>query len=119
VADDRFERHATYHNGGYSDSYAVHHRKQVIVEEQSKPRAVKPPPKPRTKSQSRQRRVKEIENEIAICENQPAELTNQLAKPAADWRPAECPGIGRRQNELQSQLESLYSEWETATVPAN
>jgi ATP-binding cassette subfamily F protein 3 len=109
---------ATYHNGSYSDYYELHHRKQVIVEEESKPRTVKPPPKPRTNSQSRQRRrAEEIENEIATCENQLAELNNQLAKPAADWGREEYTGIGRRQDELQAQLESLYSEWETATIP--
>jgi ATP-binding cassette subfamily F protein 3 len=112
---------ATYHNGSYSDYYAIHHHKQVIVEEQSKPRAVKPPPKPRTSTnpQSRQRRrAEEIENEIATSENQLAELTNQLAKAAADWGPEEYAAIGRRQDELQAQLESLYSEWETVTVPS-
>ena len=108
---------ATYHNGSYSDYYAVHHHKQVIVEEQPKPRAMKPLPKPRTNSQSRQRRrAEEIEKEIATCENQLAELTNQLAKPPADWRPEEYADIGRRQDELQAQLELLYKEWETVTV---
>jgi ATP-binding cassette subfamily F protein 3 len=107
---------ATYHNGAYSDYYATHHIKQVIVEEQPKPRVVKPPPKPRTNPQSRQRRkAVEIENEIATRENELAQLTDQLATPAPDWGPEEYAAIGRRQDELQAELKSLYSEWEAAT----
>lgn len=105
---------ATYHTGTYTDFYAVHHRKEAIVQQQTKPRTVPPLPKPRANPQSRQRRrVEEIENEIATCESQLTELTNQLARPAADWGPAEYAAIGRRQDELQAQLDSLLSEWET------
>ena len=111
---------ATYHNGSYSDYYAIHHRKQVIVEEPRKLRTMKPPSKTRANPQlgQRRRKIEEIESEIAVVEQQLAELTSQLAKPAADWGPEDYAGIGRRQEELQAQFESLYSEWETATDPA-
>jgi ATP-binding cassette, subfamily F, member 3 len=111
---------ATYHNGSYTDFYKVHHLNQVIIEEESKPRQLKPLPKPRTNPQSKQRRrAEEIENEIANCESELAELANQLAKPAADWGPEEYSAIGLRQQELHQRLESLYREWETATVPSD
>ncbi len=109
---------ATYHNGSYSDYYAIHHHKQVIVEEQPKPPAMKPPPKPRANPQSRKRRsVEEIENKIATRENELVQLNNQLAEPGADWGPEEYAAIGRRQDELQSELKSLYGEWEAETLP--
>jgi chromosome segregation ATPase len=90
----------------------------VIVPEEPKPRAVKPPPSPRANPQARKgRRVEEVEKEIASCENQLADLTSQLSRPAADWTAKDYAEIGRRQEELQAQLESLYREWETVTVP--
>ena len=110
---------ATYHNGSYSDYYAIHHRKQVFVEEPSKQQIVKRSAKTRPNPQTGQRRRKaeEIEAEIAALEQQLGELTNQLAEPSTDWGPEEYAVIGRRQNELQAQLEPLYGEWEAANVP--
>jgi ATP-binding cassette subfamily F protein 3 len=109
---------ATYHNGTYSDYYAVHHHNQVIVPEEPKPRAVKPPPSPRANPQARKnRRLEKIEEEIAMYENELADLTSQLEKPAANWGRAEYAAIGHRQQELQAQLELLYREWESATIP--
>ena len=109
---------ATYHNGSYTDFYAIHHHKQVIVEEPAKQQTVKPSPKPRTNPQAgqRRRRAEEIEAEIAAAEQQLAELTDRLARPAADWGPEEYAAIGRRQNELQAQLALLYSEWDATMV---
>lgn len=110
---------ATYHNGSYSDYYAVHHRKQLIVVEPSKPRTVKPSPRTRPNPQPGQqrRKVEEIELKVAALERQLVELTNQLAQPDIEWGPEEYATIGRRQDELQAQLEVLYAEWETATIP--
>jgi ATP-binding cassette subfamily F protein 3 len=105
---------ADYHTGSYSDFYAIHHRKQGIIEEQTKPRAVRPQSKSRVNPQlkPRRRKVEEIESEIATLEARLAELTDQLASPAADWGPEKYAEIVQRQHELQAQLESLYSEWE-------
>jgi ATP-binding cassette subfamily F protein 3 len=114
----------TYHNGSYTDFYAIHHQKQVIVEapvkQQTAKQSPKQSPKPRTNPQAGQRRRKaeEIEADIAAAEQQLAELTDRLAKPAVDWGPEEYAAIGRRQNELQAQLEPLYAEWETVNAPA-
>jgi ATP-binding cassette, subfamily F, member 3 len=108
---------ADYHTGSYSEFYAIHHRKPLTVEETPRPRAARPPAKSRVNPQlkPRRRQVQEIEAEIATLEARLAELTDQLASPAADWGPEKYAEIGQRQNELQSQLESLYSEWDAAT----
>ena len=92
----------------------------MVVEEPSKQRTVRPSPKPRPNPQrgQRLRKAEEIESEIAALEEQLGELTNQLAKPSADWGPEEYAGIGRRQNELQARLEPLYREWEAANPPS-
>ncbi|MEN3333317.1 MAG: ATP-binding cassette, subfamily er 3 [Blastocatellia bacterium] len=109
---------ADYHTGSYSDFYAIHHRKSLTVDEQPKPRAAKSQAKPRVNPQlkPRRRKVEEIESEIAALEARLAELTGQLASPAADWGPEKYAEIGQRQNDLQAQLEALYSEWEAATA---
>ena len=110
----------TYHNGSYTDFYAIHHHKQVIVEEPVNQQTVKPSPNPRPNPQAGKprRKVEEIESEVAALEQQLAELTERLARPAANWGPEEYAAIGRRQNELQAQLEPLYKEWETVTASA-
>ena len=108
---------ATYHNGSYSDYYALHHRQQTtVVTEERRPPAQKKVSKPRAVSKTRQQRnLQEIEAEIASCEAELAELNNQLSTPQAAWGPDDYVGIGRRQQELQAQVESLYIEWEGIT----
>jgi len=110
---------ADYHTGSYSEFYAIHHRKLLMVEETPRPRAAKSPSKPRVNPQlkPRRRQIQEIESEIATLEARLAELTDQLANPAADWASEKYAEIGQRQNDLQTQLESLYSEWDAATQP--
>ncbi|MFL6214406.1 MAG: ABC-F family ATP-binding cassette domain-containing protein [Blastocatellia bacterium] len=105
---------ADYHTGSYSDFYATHHRKPLIVDNQPKPRAAKASAKPRVNPQlkPRRRKVEEIETEIATVEARLAELSNQLASPAADWGPDKYAEIGQQQHDLQAQLDALYGEWE-------
>ena len=104
---------ATYHNGSYSDYYALHHRQQSIAADEKKSTAVKQRSNPRVASKARpQRGSEEVEVEIASCENELADLHRQLETPQPDWGPDEYAGIGRRQAELQERLESLYGEWE-------
>jgi ATP-binding cassette, subfamily F, member 3 len=111
---------ADYHTGSYSDFYAIHHRKPSVDKEAAKPRPAKPQAKTRVNPQlkPRQRKAEEIEKEIATVEAKLAELSDQLANPAADWGREKYAEIGERQHELQAQLESLYSEWEAATTPS-
>jgi ATP-binding cassette subfamily F protein 3 len=105
---------ATYHNGSYSDYYALHHRQQIIAAEEKKSSpTVKQRPKPRAVAKMRTSRgIEEVETEIASCENELADLNRQLETPQPDWGPDEYAVIGRRQEELQARLESLYDEWE-------
>jgi len=107
---------ATYHNGSYSDYYTLHHRQQTIVAEERRPPSQKKVSKPRAVSKTRhQRSIEEVEAEMASCEAELAELNNQLSTPQAAWGPDDYAGIGRRQQELQAQVESLYLEWEGIT----
>jgi ATP-binding cassette, subfamily F, member 3 len=107
---------ATYHNGSYSDYYALHHRQQTIVADERKKPAEKRPPKKRAASKARpQRSIEEIEAEISSCEAELSELNNQLAVPQPDWRPDDYSRIGRLQQELQARIERSYLEWEGIT----
>jgi ATP-binding cassette subfamily F protein 3 len=107
---------ATYHNGSYSDYYALHHRQQTIVADERKKPAEKRPPKTRAASKARpQRSIEEIEAEISSCEAELSELNNQLAVPQPDWRPDDYSRIGRLQQELQARIERSYLEWEGIT----
>ena len=110
---------ATYHNGNYKDYYDLHHRKQVETQSEPKPRTVKPAPKPRPPSKIKVRKVEEVEAEIANCELQLTELADSLSSPAQGWGPEDYAQIGRRQEELQKELESLYREWEEVTIDSN
>ena len=109
---------ATYHNGSYSDYYAIHHRKQVIVEEPSKQRMLRQSPKPRTNPQPGQRRRKaeDLESEIAMLEQQLAEVTAEIANPAPDWAHEKYAEISARQHQLHEQLEALYAKWEATSA---
>lgn len=114
-----FENGTTdYHAGSYSDFYAIHHRKPMAIEEQPKPRAGKSQAKPRVNPQlkPRRRKTEELESEIALLEGQLTELADQLANSVADWGPEKYVEIGQRQHDLQTRLESLYSEWEAVTA---
>lgn len=107
---------ATYHNGSYSDYYALHHRQQIVAADEKKAPAVKQRSKPRVTSKPRpQRGIEDVEAEITSCENELADLHRQLETPQPDWGPDEYAGIGRRQEELQAVLDSLYVEWEGIT----
>ena len=120
-----FENGATdYHTGSYTDFYAVHHQAQRAkapeTAPQQKARSSRTSASPRKNPQlkSRRRKVEEIESEVARLEGQLSDLADQLANPAADWGPEKYAEIGGRQGELQTQLESLYREWESAN-PGN
>ena len=109
---------ATYHNGNYKDYYDLHHRKPVEMKPEPKPRTVKAMPKARP-AKVKVRKVEEVEAEIANCELQLTELADRLSSPAQGWVPEDYAEIGRRQEELQKQLESLYREWEEVTIESN
>ncbi|HXG94347.1 MAG TPA: ABC-F family ATP-binding cassette domain-containing protein [Blastocatellia bacterium] len=113
---------ATYHVGSYSDFYAVHHRKQTVSDEPpAKRRAAPKPEKPRVKAPAKQRRrsVEEIEKEIHQMEEEMAALSAKLATPAPDWGPNEYAEIGNRQEEISSQLDKLYAEWESVITDSH
>ena len=107
---------ASYHMGTYSDYYAVHHRKQSQIEEPApkrvqsagagkKPAAAKP--------ERKKRSAEKIEEEIHLLEGEMAALSERLSKPSLEWGPADYEEIGQRQTEISTQLEQLYSEWES------
>ncbi|HKP85396.1 MAG TPA: ABC-F family ATP-binding cassette domain-containing protein [Blastocatellia bacterium] len=114
-----FENGATtYHTGSYSDFYAEHHRKQTLSEgREPKQRPASKPDKPRAKSPAkpRSRAVAEIEREIHLLEREMAELSEKLSNPEADWGPDRYSEIGNRQEQISSQLDKLYAEWEQAS----
>jgi ATP-binding cassette subfamily F protein 3 len=110
---------ATYHNGSYSDFYAVHHLKQTISE---KPSVKKRPPaklrKDRTGSSARQssRSAEDIEHEVKMLETELGELAEKLSNASSEWRPEQYAEIGSRQEEISSLLEALWSELEAAVA---
>jgi len=109
---------ATYHNGSYSDFYAVHHLKQTVREEPAlKKRPVAIPAKSRASVAAKERRrsVEDIEQDIRMLENELAELSERLSSASSDWRPEQYAEIGSRQEEISSLLEALYREWQAAT----
>ncbi len=108
---------ATYHNGSYSDYYALRHRKQVqLQQERVNQRSNARPDKPRPPAKPRERRrpVHEIEKEIELLEAEMAELSEKLANPAPDWGPEQYEEIGNRQGVISAELEPLYAEWEAS-----
>ena len=108
---------ATYHNGSYSDFYAVHHLKQTGRDEPApKKRAGAAPSKACSSSAAKERRraVEDIEQDIRVLEGELAELSERLANASSDWRPEQYAEIGGRQEELSSLLETLYREWQEA-----
>ncbi|MFL6277085.1 MAG: ABC-F family ATP-binding cassette domain-containing protein [Blastocatellia bacterium] len=109
---------ADYHTGSYSDFYAEHHRKPLAAAEPQKARSAKTTAKPRANPQTktRRRKIEEIEQEIHERERDLAALSEQLANAAADWGPEKYAEIGQRQHDLQARLESLYGEWEAASI---
>ena len=110
---------ATYHTGSYSDFYAVHHLKQTPKEE---PASVQPtvtkPAKPRKSlpAKKRGRSIEEIEGEIKTLEREMQELTETLSNASPDWPPERYADIGSRQEEISSQLEILYGEWQASVT---
>jgi ATPase subunit of ABC transporter with duplicated ATPase domains len=110
---------ATYHNGSYSDFYAIHHLKQTNTEE---PSVKKRPParlrKDRAGSSARQRSrsAEEIEHEVKLLENELVELAEKLSNASSEWRPEQYAGIGSRQEEISSLLEALWSELEAVAT---
>jgi ATP-binding cassette subfamily F protein 3 len=112
-------RAATYHNGSYSDFYAVHHLKQTISE---KPSVKKRPPaklrKDRAGSSARQssRSAEDIEHEVKMLEIELGALAEKLSNASSDWRPEQYAEIGSRQEEISSLLEALWSELEAAVA---
>jgi len=110
---------ATYHNGSYSDFYAVHHLKQTISE---KPTVKKRPParlrKDRAGSSARQssRSAEDIEQEVKLLETELGELAEKLSNASSEWRPEQYAEIGSRQKEISSMLEALWSELEAAVA---
>jgi len=111
---------ATYHNGSYSDFYAVHHLKQTISE---KPYVKKQLPaklrKDRAGSSARHRSAEDIEHEVKVLETELGELAEKLSNASADWRPEQYAEIGSRQEEISSLLEALWSELEAAVATRN
>jgi len=108
---------ATYHNGSYSDFYAVHHLRQSVREEPApKKRIATAPAKPRAgvTAKERHRSVEDIEQEIKTLENELAGLSEKLSSASSDWPPERYAEIGGRQEEISSLLEVLYREWQTA-----
>ena len=75
-------------------------------------------PKPRTNPQSGQRRRKaeDLESEIAMLEQQLAEVTAEIANPAPDWAHEKYAEISARQHQLHEQLEALYAKWEATSA---
>jgi ATP-binding cassette subfamily F protein 3 len=113
---------ANYHNGSYSDYYEERHRKQAAVEKPSVKlnAAAKQQSKPRANPQAKKRRPAEtIEKEIHALEEKMAKLTEKLSSPALDWGPEQYAEIVAQQEQITSQLNDLYSEWESATTSAN
>jgi ATP-binding cassette, subfamily F, member 3 len=110
---------ATYHNGSYSDFYAVHHLKQVVGEPVTKKRPTVTPSKSRAGAPAKERRrsVEDIEQNIRALESELAELTEKLSRASSDWRPEQYAEIGSRQEEISSLLEALYKEWQAAAPP--
>jgi len=112
-------RAATYHNGSYSDFYAVHHLKQTISE---KPSVKKRPPaklrKDRAGSSARQssRSAEDIEHEVKMLEIELGALAEKLSNASSEWRPEQYAEIGSRQEEISSLLEALWSELEAAVA---
>ena len=110
---------ATYHNGSYSDYYAVHHLKQTISET---PSVEKRPPaklrKDRAGSSARQsnRSAEDIEHEVKVLETELGELAEKLSNASSEWRPEQYAEIGSRQEEISSLLEALWSELEAAVA---
>jgi ATP-binding cassette subfamily F protein 3 len=110
---------ATYHNGSYSDFYAVHHLKQTISE---KPSAKKQLPaklrKDRAGSSARQssRSAEDIEHEVKMLETELGALAEKLSNASSDWRPEQYAEISSRQEEISSLLEALWSELEAAVA---
>ena len=110
---------ATYHNGSYSDFYAVHHLKQTISE---KPTVKKrPPAKPRkdqtgSSAKQRSRSAEDIEHEVKVLETELGELAEKLSNASSEWRPEQYAEIGSRQKEISSLLEALWSELEAAVA---
>lgn len=113
---------STYHNGSYSDFYAVHHLKQTVREEpapKKRPasKAAKSPA--RLPANNRRRSVEDLEQEIKMLESELADLTETLSSASSDWRPEQYAEIGSRQEKILSLLEALYREWQTAATTAN
>jgi ATP-binding cassette subfamily F protein 3 len=112
---------ATYHMGSYSDYYALHRRKQAEAEEsRARERAAARPAKARPggPKKPRLRPAEEIEKEIALLENQLAELSEQLANPESSWSREQYAEMAGRQGEISLCLEKLYEEWEAAAAAA-
>ncbi|HWC75884.1 MAG TPA: ATP-binding cassette domain-containing protein, partial [Blastocatellia bacterium] len=109
---------ATYHFGSYSDYYAEHHRAPEVIEESvPKQRAPKSSrSRPDTPRKIKRRSVLEIEGEIHELECDLAKLSEQLSNPAPEWRAEQYAEINNRHEELSSELEKLYQEWEASNA---
>lgn len=110
---------ATYHTGSYSDFYAVHHLRHTTGDKQpAKPRTASRLKKPRSIARPKQhlRSPEEIESQIHLLEDELAGLSEELSNPESDWVPEDYLRIGTRQEEIGSELDNLYSEWEAAVV---
>ena len=110
---------ATYHNGSYSDFYAVHHLKETISEKPTaKKRPQANPRKDRAGSsvKQRSRSAEDIEHEVKVLENELGELAEKLSNASSEWRPEQYAEIGGRQKEISSLLEALWSELEEAVA---
>ena len=109
----------TYHMGTYSDYYSLRHRKEPVEQSAvAKPRARAV--KARTASEPKQRRrtIEQIEMEISRFESDLRELAEKLSNPAAHWTAEQYGEINDRQMMLTSELEKLYTEWETVAALA-
>jgi ATP-binding cassette subfamily F protein 3 len=106
---------ATYHMGSYSDYYEQRHRNKLseAVEQREKQRAsAKPKPSSQKTNKQRGRTLEQIESEISKFEHELAALQESLANPASDWGAEKYVEIGKCQEEITAQIETLYQEWE-------
>jgi ATP-binding cassette subfamily F protein 3 len=108
---------ATYHAGSYSDYYQFRHRKQAeVAESAARQRAVSRPARPRVSNSRKQpaRSANEIEKEIHHLEEEMSSLSDQLSSPPREWGHDQYAEIAARHDELSSQIEALFTEWEAA-----
>lgn len=107
----------------FEGSYTQYRQQQSLSPAESpRPTAAQPSRATPQHSQAklmrqRQQRLQQVEEAIQRIEAQLADLGEQLAHPPADL--AEVQRLGETYARLESELESLFAEWEALHAPHN